>query len=81
MSTANEREPVSTSTDCRSYEGVNVGLIDSIITACRVLAKRQLYGHAVTEALNDMRADRDVLKIVANFKDDDLMEVVNDNEH
>ena len=75
MGTANQSEPVSTATDCRSYEGINVGLIDTIITTCRVLAKRELYGHAVTEALNDMRADSDVLKIVCAFKDEDLQEV------
>lgn len=68
-----ETKTIISSTDCRSEEGITVGLIDSIITACRILSKRQLRGHAITEALNDMRADRDVLKVICNFKEDDLI--------
>lgn len=48
------------STDCRSEEGVTVGLIDSLIFICRVLAKRNLAKKAVREALLDLSEDEDV---------------------
>jgi hypothetical protein len=53
----------STETDCRSEEGVTVGLIDSMIAIARVLAPRLnmgAYSHPVAEALRDFWDDRDV---------------------
>lgn len=44
-------------TDCGSYEGETVGLIDSIITCAHVLRGRNLAGQAVDEALRDLQAD------------------------
>ena len=47
-------------TDCRSEAGITVGLIDSIITSCRVLSSRDLTCEAVVEALRDLQSDSDV---------------------
>jgi hypothetical protein len=52
------------STDCRTEEGVTVGLIDSIITAARVLAGRDLQSPAILEALKDLRSDEDVARLI-----------------
>lgn len=50
----------SCSTDCRSKEGITVGLIDGIIAIARVLRNRQMEGVAISEALIDLRSDEDV---------------------
>jgi len=42
------------STDCRSSDGVTVGLIDGIITMARVLRSRQMDSLEVSEALADL---------------------------
>jgi len=47
-------------TDCRSFDGITVGLIDSIITAARVLVDRPQCADSVQEALKDLRSDTDV---------------------
>jgi len=47
-------------TDCRSTEGVTVGLIDALISISRILAKRDLSPEVVQEALKDLRSDEDV---------------------
>ena len=49
-------EPV----DCRSQEGVTVGLIDGIIAVARFLRGRDLSHPAVREALADLAEDEDV---------------------
>lgn len=49
-----------TSTDCRSEEGVTVGLIDAIMTMSRLLSRRNLSHPAVQEALKDLNADEDL---------------------
>ena len=51
--------------DCRTAEGITVGLIDSLISVCRVLAPRLDVekSSAVTEALRDLRADEDVARV------------------
>lgn len=51
-------------TDCRSVEGITVGLIDSIITAARVLRGRDQSSEAVAMALEDLRADEDVRAVM-----------------
>lgn len=62
--------------DCRSEKGVTIGLIDSIISICRILAKRDWEDNDVKEALTDLRNDTDVLQVVRNvFKSlDELAE-------
>ena len=48
------------STDCRSEEGITVGLVDAIISIARVLARRPFSPPVVKEALADLRNDDDV---------------------
>jgi hypothetical protein len=53
-----------TATDCRSENGITVGLVDAAITQFRLLAKRDLSDPAVQEALKDLRADEDVMSVL-----------------
>jgi hypothetical protein len=48
------------STDCRSEEGITIGLLDGIAATCRVLRSRDLTHPAVVAALHDLAQDRDV---------------------
>lgn len=57
-------EPQETFTDCRSESGITVGLIDTIITAARVLRDRDMSSEEVTEALKDLASDEDVARII-----------------
>jgi hypothetical protein len=50
--------------DCRSEEGVTVGLIDALITLARVLTDRDFTPPAVVEALKDLADDEDIQKIM-----------------
>lgn len=53
-------------TDCRTEEGITVGLIDSLITISRVLApilKKEL-PPSVREALSDLQSDEDLAFIM-----------------
>jgi len=54
---------METQTDCKTEEGITVGLIDSLISISRILAKRDLSGQETQEALKDFDEDSDV-KIV-----------------
>ena len=60
-----------TCTDCRSEEGVTVGLIDSLIAISRVLARRPLpdSSEAIREAFLDLFDDEDLRTVlnVANL--------------
>ncbi len=53
--------------DCRSDEGVTVGLIDAMISIARVLAHRDFTPPAVVEALKDLSEDEDVKTIISRF--------------
>lgn len=55
-----------TETDCRTEEGVTVGLIDSIIAVARILKDRDLSSTAVKEALRDLKSDKDVSQLFDN---------------
>jgi hypothetical protein len=55
----------ATHTDCRSEDGITVGLVDSIITSARVLKSRDLTGQATHEALEDLRQDEDVSALLS----------------
>lgn len=46
--------------NCRTDDGVTVGLIDSIIAIARVLAKRDLSNQGIKEALLDLQQDEDI---------------------
>ena len=57
-----------TYTDCRSEEGVTTGLVDALISICRILSKRDLSPPAVVEALKDLRSDEDVHHVFQSGK-------------
>lgn len=50
-------------TNCRDETGITVGLIDSLISICRILADRDLERAEVREALKDLREDGDFRKV------------------
>jgi hypothetical protein len=54
-------------TDCRSEEGVTVGLIDGMIAIARVLAKRKLDSEPIKQALIDLRLDEDMFYLYREF--------------
>lgn len=43
--------------DCRSEEGITIGLIDTIMNCCAALRGRDLSHTQVVEALKDLRSD------------------------
>ncbi|MGH8575606.1 MAG: hypothetical protein ACREXJ_01545, partial [Gammaproteobacteria bacterium] len=51
--------------DCRSEDGITVGLLDTIITSAHVLAGHRLRSEPVREALADLAADPDVVNLLA----------------
>lgn len=53
-------------TDCRSYDGITVGLIDTIINSARLLKGRDMMPPAVQEAMRDLRHDEDVERLVVH---------------
>lgn len=54
----------SITTDCRDENGITVGLVDSLISIARVLAKRNLNQLPIQEALKDLAHDEDVALIL-----------------
>lgn len=60
------KDPITT--DCRSEDGITVGLIDALISIARVLAPRDLQDPAVQEALKDLAQDEDIARIVRAAK-------------
>ena len=46
-------------TDCRSDVGITTGLIDAMISICRVLKERDLTSFEAKEALKDFKSDDD----------------------
>lgn len=53
-------------TDCRSDDGITVGLIDTIINSARLLKGRDMMPPAVQEAMRDLRHDEDVERLVVH---------------
>lgn len=51
-------------TDCRSEEGITIGLIDSIIFISRVLVRRDLDSEAIQSVLSDLKNDEDLGKLL-----------------
>lgn len=56
--------PTDTHTDCRSEEGITVGLVDAMLTIARVLVHRDLSPAAVKEALRDLAHDEDMTLVI-----------------
>lgn len=58
--------PTSTETDCRSPQGITVGLLDAMLSIARILAPRLNspgFDKAVAEALRDYWEDSDIRDI------------------
>ena len=52
--------PSSCTSDCRSEDGITIGLIDTIINSARLLRDRKLDSKDVLEALKDLDCDEDL---------------------
>lgn len=50
--------------ECRSQEGITVGLLDSLIAIARIAAHRDLTTPHVVEALHDLVVDEDIKTIL-----------------
>jgi len=48
-------------TDCRTEDGITVGIVDAFITLLRLFQCRDLSSDAVKEALKDLSSDEDYL--------------------
>lgn len=53
-----------TTIDCRSEEGITIGLIDTIITAAHALQGRDLAHPEVTEAIRDLQSDAELRELL-----------------
>jgi transcriptional regulator with XRE-family HTH domain len=63
-----EKTTNTTYSDCGSENGITIGLIDGIITICRVLAPRDFNDKDVQEALKDLSTDDDLNYILNTIK-------------
>ena len=63
----------TTYTDCRSEIGITVGIIDSIITLCRLLSGRDMSGDEVAQALQDLRHDENFAGLLRSMAGDEVM--------
>jgi hypothetical protein len=55
------------STDCRTDEGITVGLIDGIIATARILRKTYKESPSTSAALEDLRDDEDIAWLVGSL--------------
>ena len=62
-----------TYTDCRSEIGITVGIIDAIITLCRLLHERDMSGDEVVQALRDLRHDENFAGLLRRMAGDEVM--------
>lgn len=53
-------ETITMDTDCRTEVGITVGLIDSLISTCRVLKPRLTNDDEIKGALEDLYDDEDL---------------------
>ena len=63
----------TTCTDCRSEVGITVGIIDAIITLCRLLHERDMSGDEVDQALQDLRHDENFAGLLRRMVGDEVM--------
>lgn len=59
-------------TDCRSEIGITIGLVDSLISICRILKPRLKDDDDILGALADLRDDEDLAAILSYGKTDDV---------
>lgn len=65
MSAQGDRDTMTeTITDCRTDEGITVGLIDAVITISRIMRGRNTSSQAVQEVLNDLAHDEDFTNLL-----------------
>lgn len=57
------------SSDCRTEEGITIGLIDAIISISRILAKRDLTSENIKQVLLDLQCDEDLWKLLETEED------------
>lgn len=55
-------------TDCRSAEGITVGLIDGMIAMARIIESRSKDSHAVRQALEDFGSDGSIHSMLSSSK-------------
>ena len=63
----------TTYTDCRSEIGITVGIIDAIITLCRLLSGRDMSGDEVDQALQDLRHDENFTNLLRRIAGDEVI--------
>ena len=63
----------TTYTDCRSEIGITVGVIDAIITLCRLLRGRDMSGDEVVQALQDLRHDENFAGLLRRMAGDEVI--------
>ncbi len=63
----------TTYTDCRSEVGITVGVIDAIITLCRLLHERDMSGDEVAQALQDLRHDENFANLLRRMVGDEVI--------
>lgn len=65
-----DAEIVSEPIECKSEDGITIGLIDAILSILKVLAIRDLSPKSVKEALLDLADDTNLQNILKSFKAD-----------
>lgn len=55
-----DKNTIDNHTDCRSDVGITTGLIDAMISICRILKERDMTPIEVKEALKDFQSDEDL---------------------
>ena len=63
----------TTYTDCRSEVGITVGIIDAIITLCRLLHERDMSGDEVVQALQDLKHDENFAGLLRRMAGDEVI--------
>ncbi len=63
----------TTYTNCRSEIGVTVGIIDAIITLCRLLHERDMSGDEVAQALQDLGHDENFAGLLRRIAGDEVI--------
>lgn len=58
----------TTYTDCRSNTGITIGIIDAIITLCRLLQGRDIDAPEIAEALKDIGNDEDFSRLLHHIR-------------
>lgn len=52
--------------DCKSPEGITIGLIDALMTIAAVIRERDITAEITQEALQDLSQDRDLRALIGD---------------